>query len=113
VLGDAESNVVGFVRYATDGAVLACLCNFSPIPRESYLVTLPRPGKWNEVINTDAVEYGGSGVGNLGLVTAEAEGTATVQLGPLATVWLRHEPEPDLAKQILASKPGTGKTSRN
>jgi 1,4-alpha-glucan branching enzyme len=93
VVGDADSNVVGFVRYGSDGSAVACLTNFSPIPRPDYPVTLPRPGKWTELVNTDAVEYGGSGTGNLGAVTTAPDGTVNVQIGPLATVWLRHEPQ--------------------
>ena len=51
-------------------------------------------GPWREVVNTDAVEYGGSGVGNLGGVDALDEPlhgrpfSAGVTLPPLAAVWL-------------------------
>jgi 1,4-alpha-glucan branching enzyme len=71
-----------------------CLCNFSPVPRVDYRVGLPRPGRWTEVLNTDADTYGGSNVGNLGGVEAEEIGwdgqpaSARVTLPPLATVWL-------------------------
>ena len=62
-------------------------------------VGLPNTGRWVEVLNTDAEAYGGSGVGNLGGVTAEEvpwhgrPASANITLPPLATVWLRDEPE--------------------
>ena len=54
-----------------DDAVMACVVNFSGGPHESYRIGLPFGGTWNEVVNTDAEAYGGSGVGNLGAVHAE------------------------------------------
>src|SRR5262249_61515096 len=41
--------------------ILACIVNFSGRPHLRYEVGLPRPGRWREVINTDAFAYGGSG----------------------------------------------------
>jgi 1,4-alpha-glucan branching enzyme len=67
----------------------------SAVPREGYRLGLPMSGVWLEVLNTDAHEYGGSGVGNLGAVTALDEpwhgrtASAHVTLPPLATIWLR------------------------
>ena len=63
---DAGDNVFSFLRYGADGSVLACVANFSGVPHEGYRVGLPRAGRWDEVLNTDAEVYGGSGVGNLG-----------------------------------------------
>jgi 1,4-alpha-glucan branching enzyme len=92
---DSDRNVVAFCRANAEGErVVAVVCNLAPVPRESYRVGLPRSGTWNEVLNTDAEHYGGSGVGNLGAV--EAEGvpwhsqpfSAEVTLPPLGTLWL-------------------------
>ena len=74
---------------------MVSLSNMSAVPRTGYRLGLPRSGAWQEILNTDAREYGGSGVGNLGLVTAEDEpwhgrtASARVTLPPLATIWLR------------------------
>ena len=70
---DAESSVVSLLRKgkSTANLVLA-LCNFTPVPRYGYRLGVPRGGFWREALNSDAVEYGGSGVGNLGGVDAEA-----------------------------------------
>ena len=47
-------------------------CNFTPVPRHEYRVGLPAAGRWREILNSDAEAYGGSNVGNLGAVVAEA-----------------------------------------
>jgi 1,4-alpha-glucan branching enzyme len=114
---DASGNVLSFLRHAVDpksasqpgpGAgpgVLACIVNFSGQPHGSYRIGLPAPGRWAEVINTDAFIYGGSGVGNFGAIEAVAEpwhgqpASAVVTLPPLGILWLTPEqapaPEPD------------------
>ena len=45
--------------------------NCTPVPRHDYRVGVPLPGVWRELLNTDAEAFGGSGLGNLGKVTAE------------------------------------------
>jgi 1,4-alpha-glucan branching enzyme len=93
--GAAADNVVSFLRWDEEGNPIACLFNFSGEPHTDYRVGLPFAGAWNEILNTDAREYGGSGVGNLGQVTALAEpwagrpASATLTLPPLAGLWLR------------------------
>ena len=47
------------------------VCNFTPVPRLGYRVGVPHGGYWSEMLNSDAREYGGSGMGNLGGVNAE------------------------------------------
>jgi 1,4-alpha-glucan branching enzyme len=70
---DAASNVFSFLRWGSDGSVLACIANMSGGPRTGYRVGLPVPGRWREVLNTDAEIYGGTGGGNFGSVTAVEE----------------------------------------
>jgi 1,4-alpha-glucan branching enzyme len=92
--GDAKNNVVAFLRW-DDGNPIAVLMNFSGVPHAGYRVGLPFAGEWEELLNTDATEYGGSGVGNLGGVTATNEpwagrpASAELTLPPLGGLWLR------------------------
>jgi 1,4-alpha-glucan branching enzyme len=96
---DAAGNVFSFLRWGSDDSVLACLANFSAVPHEGYRVGLPRSGAWTEIVNTDATDYGGSGVGNLGVVETEEvawhgrPSSVTLRLPPLGTLWLRHMPD--------------------
>ncbi|MGA0010911.1 MAG: 1,4-alpha-glucan branching protein GlgB [Candidatus Nanopelagicales bacterium] len=92
---DAESNVFSWIRWDEDGQPMVSVSNMAPVPRYGYRLGLPESGEWQEILNTDATEYGGSGVGNMGAVMAEGEPwhgrpTSTdVTLPPLATVWFR------------------------
>jgi 1,4-alpha-glucan branching enzyme len=92
---DAAGNVFSFLRWGSDGSVLACVANFSALPHEGYRLGLPAAGRWSEVVNTDAVDYGGSGVGNLGGVETWDVSwhgrpvSASLRLPPLGTLWLR------------------------
>jgi 1,4-alpha-glucan branching enzyme len=74
--------------------VVACVVNFAAVPHDSYRIGLPHPGGWREVLNTDAIAYGGSGVGNLGAVEAVPQpwhgepASATLTVPPLGVLWL-------------------------
>jgi 1,4-alpha-glucan branching enzyme len=91
---DGDNNVFTWLRKDDAGQWLACAVNFSTLPRPDYRIGLPATGTWTEVLNTDATEYGGSGTGNLGAVTAEGPAwhgrptSAQVIVPPLAAVWL-------------------------
>jgi 1,4-alpha-glucan branching enzyme len=71
-VANAEQSVVSYLRRGRSPHEFAVVvCNFTPVPREDYWIGVPRAGRYRERINTDAVEYGGSGVGNAGEVHAE------------------------------------------
>lgn len=83
-------NVLAFAR--RDGRdIVVAMCNFSGEPIVNHALDLPEPGVWHEILNTDAQEFGGSGVGNLGVVRADADRRARITLPPLGVLWLRHE----------------------
>ena len=92
---DAGRNIFSFVRRDNQGADLVCLANFSAVPHHGYRLGLPSSGVWEELLNTDAETYAGSGVGNMGSIEAvEGEWSgqpahADLVVPPLATVWFR------------------------
>jgi 1,4-alpha-glucan branching enzyme len=92
---DSAHNTFSFARYAAGGAPVVCVVNFAAIPHENYRIGLPSPGTWQEIVNTDADTYGGSGVGNLGAVLAEdvpwhgLPASAALRVPPLGALWLR------------------------
>lgn len=68
---DHQQSIISFLRYAEyDAQPLLVVCNFTPVPRHSYRVGVPHGGVWDEILNSDAPLYGGSGQGNLGAVDA-------------------------------------------
>jgi 1,4-alpha-glucan branching enzyme len=91
---DSQGNVLSFLRTGSDGLSVACLFNFSGSQHSDYRVGLPEPGRWREILNTDAAGYGGGGRGNLGAVEADElpwhgrPASASVTVPPLSAVWL-------------------------
>jgi 1,4-alpha-glucan branching enzyme len=92
---DAGGNTFSFLRWDHHGGALVCIANFSSVPHHGYRIGLPFAGRWDEVLNTDADVYSGSGVGNFGAVEAGGESwhgrpaSAVIDVPPLGTVWLR------------------------
>jgi len=69
---DTDNSVISYLRKGVnpDDPVLG-VCNFTPVPRQGYRIGVPREGFWREMLNSDAPEYGGSGWGNFGGVSAD------------------------------------------
>jgi 1,4-alpha-glucan branching enzyme len=68
---DTDASVVSLLRKGrAEGSVVAIVCNFTPVLRPNYRVGVPSGGFWEERLNSDARDYGGSGAGNMGGVEA-------------------------------------------
>ena len=85
-----------FLRYGNETAApVLVVCNMTPVPRSGYVVGVPRPGRWSELLNTDAAAYGGSNIGNNGTVETvplQRHGEAQslrLTLPPLGVLFLR------------------------
>ena len=96
---DNENSVLTFLRQRADGTGwILVACNFTPVPRHGYRAGVPAAGRWRELLNSDAEEYGGSGQGNLGGVDAEEHEqhgrpySVQLTLPPLAVAFFKHEP---------------------
>jgi len=99
---DDEQSVLAFLRWSSEGEPVLVAANFTPVVRANLQLGVPTGGYWQELANSDAESYGGSGVGNLGGVEAH-DGrwrhlpySLRLTLPPLAVVWLapRIVPEP-------------------
>lgn len=69
---DNENSVVSFLRRGTHGETIVAVINFTPVPRDGYRIGVPVAGVFEELINSDSHAYGGSNLGNEGVVFAEA-----------------------------------------
>ena len=91
---DSANNVLSFLRFGSDGSVMACVFNFAGSEHSSYQLGLPHAGRWREILNTDATVYNGAGAGNLGGVEATNDpwhgrpASAKLVLPPTAALWL-------------------------
>lgn len=91
---DRENSVFSFIRKADNGDLVLVLCNFTPVPRHAYRIGVPQPGRYSEILNTDATIYGGSGVHNGDLQTEAITShgrdcSLSLTVPPLATVMLK------------------------
>jgi 1,4-alpha-glucan branching enzyme len=92
---DSQGSTLSFLRKAPNEDFIACAFNFTPVPRLEYRLGVPRAGFWQELLNSDAADYGGSGMGNLGGVEAREEPwhgrpwSLTIGLPPLGAVFFK------------------------
>jgi 1,4-alpha-glucan branching enzyme len=91
---DADGRTLSFLRRWGDEQVLI-VANFTPEPRPNHRAGVPTAGTWHEILNGDAIIYGGSGQGNLGGVQTNpvpAHGqpqSINLVLPPLALIALK------------------------
>lgn len=96
-ISDSENSVISFIRHsrATNEKILV-VCNYTPVPRHGYRVGVPEGGMWQELLNSDAHEYGGSGLGNNGGFYADQipmhgrPFSLNLLLPPLGVVFFKH-----------------------
>ena len=91
---DGAGNTLAYLRSADDGSEIISITNFSPVPHEQYHLPIPKVGKWVEILNTDDLKYGGSGVINSEIKIEQRqlrgfETSAIIRLAPLATIYLK------------------------
>ncbi len=64
---DLDHSIISFLRKGRDPKdTLLVVCNFTPVTHLNYRVGVPEGGFWQEILNSDATDYWGSGQGNLG-----------------------------------------------
>jgi 1,4-alpha-glucan branching enzyme len=101
---DSQQSILSYMRRGKDlDDVVVCIGNFTPVPRHNYRLGVPEMGYWQEVLNSDAPMYGGSGQGNFGGKEATPQSvhgeshSLNVTLPPLAMMVFRLKKEPDSA----------------
>jgi 1,4-alpha-glucan branching enzyme len=92
---DTRFSIISFLRRSGDDPPVLVVCNFTPVLRQNYRIGVPAGGWWRELLNSDAADYGGSGVGNEGGVEAAPVAahshyhSLSLTLPPLAVLFLR------------------------
>ena len=96
---DWEQSVIAYRRRTRDGSrEVVVVLNLTPVPRDNYRVGVPKRGFWAERFNSDAVDYGGAGVGNHGGVHTTPlpyhghDHSVNLHLPPLGVLVLAHDP---------------------
>ncbi|MDF4004241.1 1,4-alpha-glucan branching protein GlgB [Luteibacter sp. PPL552] len=93
VIGDgAEQSVFAWLRFADGSRPALVVSNMTPAPHHGFRLGVPEAGRWREALNSDATDYGGSGVGNEGARHTQAvpshgfDQSLVLSLPPLSTV---------------------------
>lgn len=73
VSDDASQNIIVFLRRDAEGNSVVVCCNFAPVLREDYRFGVPVAGTYKEILNSDAIEFGGTGVSNAPLRSRAGE----------------------------------------
>jgi len=95
---DSETSTISLLRKgkSSQGSIVV-VCNFTPVPRLGYRLGIPSGGYWRELLNSDATDYGGSGMGNLGGLQAAERPvhglpySLELTLPPLGALFLKAE----------------------
>jgi len=91
---ESEANIFTWLRWDEAGNCVAVIINMSPNPDQNYRISLPFIGEWVEILNTDSLAYGGSGMGNQGCIQAlplawnGRPASADIVVPPLSAVYL-------------------------
>jgi 1,4-alpha-glucan branching enzyme len=91
---DRANSVFSWIRRDKSGSFVLCVANLTPVVRHGYRVGVPQGGTYNELLNTDGAAYGGSNLGNAGVIVADAHAhhdrsfSLALTLPPLATLIL-------------------------
>ena len=94
---NSEMSIIAFLRKTAGEPPIMVVTNFTPVPRQNFLMGVPLRGKWREILNSDAHDYGGSGWGNMGGVDSVPVGahgrldSINLNIAPLATMMFRWE----------------------
>ena len=93
---DSQQSTISLLRKGSHpNDLILAVCNFTPVPRHNYRVGVPREECWQEVLNSDASEYGGSGLGNSGRSETTADSfhgrpySLNITLPPLSTLFFK------------------------
>ena len=89
---DNQQSVVIFLRRDAAGKMVLIACNFNPVLRENYQLGVPVAGTYKELISSDDVKYGGSGVHNAPVRSVKGamhgfDQHISITLPPLSTVY--------------------------
>ena len=92
---DYMQSVISFRRIDKKGNEIIVVCNFQPVLRENYRIGVPIDGTYSEVLNTDAPEFGGSGISNGSAIVSEEitmhgfEQSISLTLPPMSVLYLK------------------------
>ena len=96
---DSGRSSVAFLRSAKEqDSYVVCVCNFTPVDYKGFVLGLPAPGTLKEILNSNDVQYGGTGEGNEQMIHSkkqpfmDMEHSAAIDLPGMSAVFFRYRP---------------------
>ena len=115
---DPQSSIISFIRRgSTAKDQLLFVCNFTPVDRDGFVVGVPCPGKYTEILNSDAVTFGGQGRVNETPITAVKESMngrdylISMHLPPLSVCVFKYDYKDPNAVKAVPKKTTSSKTT--
>jgi 1,4-alpha-glucan branching enzyme len=95
---DVEHSTFSLMRKSRlPGDIILAVFNFTPVSLFNYRIGAPYGGDWKEILNSDAQEYGGNGLGNMGMAASEQKPyhgqpfSLNLTLPPLGAIFFKHK----------------------
>lgn len=94
---DYKQSVIAFRRIDDEGNEVIAVCNFVPVERQDYRIGVPYKGRYKLVFNTDAAEFGGSGITEKSFKSENEpmhghDQSISMTLAPLSVIYLKYAP---------------------
>ncbi|MDE5834579.1 MAG: alpha amylase C-terminal domain-containing protein, partial [Ruminococcus sp.] len=94
---DNKQSIIAFRRIDDNDEEIIAVCNFVPVARQEYKIGVPKKGRYKLVFNTDATEFGGSGITQKSFRTEKTamhgfEQCISMTLAPLSVIYLKYAP---------------------
>ena len=108
---DPQSSIISFIRRgSTAKDQLLFVCNFTPVDRDGFIVGVPCPGNYTEILNSDAEEFGGNGRMNEKPIKAVAEPwnnrdySISMHLPPLSVTVFKYDYKEPVSQKAKAAR---------
>ena len=108
---DKDRSSIAFLRSAPEqDSYLVCVCNFTPVPYDNFVIGLPKSGTLHEVLSSDDVAFGGGGMTNPPLIHAhkepflDMEYSARITLPPMSAQFFRYKPRKPVERKTGKKK---------
>ncbi|MBQ7009113.1 MAG: 1,4-alpha-glucan branching protein GlgB [Ruminococcus sp.] len=94
---DYKQSVIAFRRIDDNGDEIIAVCNFVPVERTDYKIGVPKKGRYKLIFNSDAIEFGGSGISQKSYTSKHYsmhgfDDSISLTLAPLSVIYLKHTP---------------------
>jgi 1,4-alpha-glucan branching enzyme len=111
---DYKQSIISFRRIDDNGEEIIAVCNFVPVERRDYRIGVPQKGKYKLIFNTDAVEFGGSGITESSFKSDKVpmhgfDNSISMTLAPLSVIYLKFAP---VKKRAPKTEDNTVKTAK-